>query len=47
MSQDKLKEVASGRVWTGVQAKERGLVDILGNYNNAIEIAAEKGWHCR
>jgi protease-4 len=42
MSQDKLKEVASGRVWTGVQAKERGLVDILGNYNNAIEIAAEK-----
>lgn len=42
MSQDKLKEVASGRVWTGVQAKERGLVDILGSYNDAIEIAAEK-----
>lgn len=42
MSHDKLKEVASGRVWTGVQAKERGLVDILGSYNDAIEIAAEK-----
>lgn len=42
MSQDKLKEIASGRVWTGVQAKERGLVDILGSYNDAIEIAAEK-----
>jgi protease-4 len=42
MSQDKLKEVASGRVWTGVQAKERGLVDVLGNFNDAIEIAAEK-----
>jgi protease-4 len=42
MSQDKLKEVASGRVWTGVQAKERGLVDILGSYNDAIELAAEK-----
>lgn len=42
MSQDKLKEVASGRVWTGVQAKERGLVDVLGSYNDALEIAAEK-----
>lgn len=42
MSQDKLKEVASGRVWTGVQAKERGLVDVLGSYNDAIEIAVEK-----
>lgn len=42
MAHDKLKEIASGRVWTGVQAKERGLVDVLGNYNDAIEIAAEK-----
>lgn len=42
MSQEKLKEVASGRVWTGVQAKERGLVDVLGSYNDAIEIAAAK-----
>lgn len=42
MSQEDLKKVASGRVWTGVQAKERGLVDVLGNFNDAIEIAAEK-----
>jgi protease-4 len=42
MSQDALKEVASGRVWTGVQAKEKKLVDILGSYNDALEIAAEK-----
>lgn len=42
MTHDKLKEVASGRVWTGVQAKERGLVDILGSYNDALDIAAEK-----
>lgn len=42
MSHDKLKEIASGRVWTGVQAKERGLVDVLGSYNDAIDIAAEK-----
>lgn len=42
MPQEKLKEVASGRVWTGVQAKERGLVDVLGTYNDAIEIAAAK-----
>ncbi len=42
MSQDALKAVASGRVWTGTQAKEKGLVDILGSYNDAIEIAAEK-----
>jgi protease IV len=36
-----LKRVASGRVWTGEQAKARGLVDILGTYNDAIRIAAE------
>ena len=42
MTQDELKKVASGRVWTGVQAKERGLVDVLGNFNDAIDIAAEK-----
>jgi protease IV len=42
MSQDDLKKVASGRVWTGAQAKERGLVDVLGGYNDAIEIAAAK-----
>lgn len=41
MSLEDLKKIASGRVWTGVQAKERGLVDVLGNFNDAIDIAAE------
>jgi len=42
MTQDAIKEVASGRVWTGSQAKARGLVDILGTYNDAVELAAAK-----
>jgi len=42
MSPEAVKEVASGRVWTGNQAKERGLVDVLGGLNTAIEIAAAK-----
>ena len=37
-----VKKVASGRVWTGNQAKERGLVDVLGGLDTAIEIAAGK-----
>ncbi|MBX2965912.1 MAG: signal peptide peptidase SppA [Cyclobacteriaceae bacterium] len=41
MPKDELKKVASGRVWTGEQAKQRGLVDILGGYNDAINIAAQ------
>ena len=41
MSQDELKKVASGRVWSGSQAKDRGLVDILGGYSDAISIAAQ------
>jgi protease-4 len=36
-----LRKVASGRVWTGAQAKERGLVDVLGNFEEAVTIAAE------
>jgi protease-4 len=39
---EKLKSVASGRVWTGEQAKENGLVDVLGGIDQAIEIAAKK-----
>lgn len=39
--QEELKKVASGRVWSGSQAKDRGLVDILGGYDDAIEIAAQ------
>lgn len=42
MDIDALKAVAGGRVWTGSQALERGLVDVLGNLDDAIKIAAEK-----
>jgi protease IV len=42
MSVEDLRKVASGRVWTGAQAKERGLVDVLGNFEDAVEIAATK-----
>ena len=33
--------VAQGRVWTGAQALERGLVDQLGSYGDAIKLAAQ------
>ncbi|MHA7130962.1 signal peptide peptidase SppA [Algoriphagus namhaensis] len=42
MSTEEVKAVASGRVWTGTQALERGLVDVLGGLDDAIRIAAEK-----
>ena len=35
-------KVASGRVWTGNQALENGLVDVLGSLEDAINIAAAK-----
>ena len=34
--------VAQGRVWTGRQARERGLLDELGGLDRAIEIARER-----
>lgn len=42
MTTEQVKEVASGRVWTGSQAKDRGLVDVLGGLEDAIQIAANK-----
>ncbi len=38
----KIDEVAQGRVWTGVQAKDRGLVDRLGSYGDALKSAAAR-----
>lgn len=40
MSKEAINEIGQGRVWTGEQAKERGLVDELGGINKAIETAA-------
>ena len=37
---EKIDDVAQGRVWTGLQAKDRGLVDTLGGLNDAIRSAA-------
>ena len=34
-------EIAQGRVWTGEKALELGLVDQLGDLNDAIVVAAE------
>ncbi|GMV42144.1 MAG: signal peptide peptidase SppA [Myxococcales bacterium] len=41
MDLDTVEEVARGRVWTGRQALERGLVDGLGGLDAAIEKAKE------
>ncbi|MEP7057747.1 MAG: signal peptide peptidase SppA [Caldimonas sp.] len=39
---ERIDTVAQGRVWTGAQAKERGLVDRLGSYTDALESAAAR-----
>jgi protease-4 len=39
---EKINEVAQGRVWTGAQAKERGLVDGLGGLDDALKSAARR-----
>ena len=40
---EKIDEVGQGRVWSGAQAKGRGLVDSLGGYNEALKSAAKRG----
>jgi len=41
-TQAKIDAVGQGRVWTGAQAKERGLVDRLGSYRDALASAASR-----
>jgi protease-4 len=41
MQVEEVQEVADGRIFTGEQAKELGLVDELGNLQDAINAAAE------
>lgn len=41
MSKDSVHEVAQGRIWTGKQAMKLGLVDQLGDFDDAIVAAAE------
>ncbi len=38
----KIDEVGQGRVWTGLQAQERGLVDTIGSYGDALRSAAKR-----
>ncbi len=42
MDRKKVEAVAQGRVWTGRQARQNGLVDELGGLSRAIELAAER-----
>lgn len=42
MSFEEIEVIAQGRVWTGKQAKELGLIDELGGLDTAISIAKKK-----
>lgn len=41
LPEDKVRAIADGRVYTGEEAKELGLVDELGNFRDAVSAAAE------
>ncbi|MGQ3052192.1 MAG: signal peptide peptidase SppA [Roseateles sp.] len=38
---EKIDAVAQGRIWTGAQAKARGLVDRLGSFDDALQTAVQ------
>jgi len=42
MRQEDVHAIAEGRVWTGLQAKEIGLVDELGGFTRALELLREE-----
>ena len=42
MPVERLRRLASGRVWSGQEAKANGLVDVLGSYEDALKIAAAR-----
>jgi len=41
ISKERIQSIADGRIFSGEQAKSLGLVDVLGNFQDAIDIAAE------
>ncbi len=41
IDKEKLKEIADGRFFTGEKAKEMGLVDTIGNFYDAVKVAAD------
>jgi protease-4 len=42
MTPEQVDQVAQGRVWTGAQAVENGLVDEVGGFQRALELLKEK-----
>lgn len=42
MSYDEIHAIAQGRVWSGVDGKKNGLVDVLGGLETAIRLAKER-----
>ena len=42
LTEEKVRELADGRVYSGEQAKDLGLVDVLGNMEDAVELAAKR-----
>jgi protease-4 len=43
MAEDRVRTLADGRIFSGEQANEEGLVDALGGLEDAIAMAAERG----
>jgi protease IV len=42
LPEDEVLAAAAGRVWTGAQAKERGLVDQLGGFADALVVTRQE-----
>jgi protease-4 len=42
MTPERVDRIAQGRVWTGRQAKENGLVDVLGGLEKAVALVKQK-----
>jgi protease-4 len=41
MTEEQVDEIAQGRVWSGIDAKENGLIDMFGGLDQAVTLAAE------
>ncbi|RKS71633.1 signal peptide peptidase A [Actinomadura pelletieri DSM 43383] len=42
LTRERVHELARGRVWTGADAKDGGLVDVLGGIDTALDLARKK-----
>jgi protease-4 len=43
MAEDRVRQLADGRIFSGEQANDEGLVDVLGGLEDAVAMAAERG----